>query len=438
MKNKVLLLGAGLVSKPLVTYLLKHGFHVTVASRTVEKAEALIEGHHNGKAVKWVVEQEDKLKEMIKENDIAISLLPYIYHVQVAKVCLEFGKHLVTTSYVKEEMKALDKEAKEKGLLFLNEVGLDPGIDHMSAMKLIHDIWNKGGKVISFESFCGALPAPDSADNPLKYKFSWSPRGVLLAGRNSAKYIKEGKTINIKPDNLFDDHHSFEVKGIGDMEYYPNRDSVSYIDIYKLDGISTMFRGTIRYPGWSELMSVVSKSGWLSLEKIETSGKSYRDITAEITSIDKDKLESELLRKYNAEGKTQIIDKIKWMGLLSEDKIDKGNIAPIDILTDLLLSKMYYKKGERDMVILNHKIVGEFKEGRKLYTSLMIDYGVEGEETSVARTVALPAAIATRMILEDKIKIRGVHIPVQEDIYTPILNELENIGIKFEEKIEEF
>ncbi len=412
MKNNVLLLGAGLVSKPLVTYLLKHGFKVTVASRTVEKAEALIEGHPNGKAVKWVVEQEDKLKEMVKENDIAISLLPYIYHVKVAKICLEFKKHLVTTSYVKDEMKALDKEAKEKGLLFLNEVGLDPGIDHMSAMKLIHDIWKKGGKVESFESYCGALPAPEAADNPLKYKFSWSPRGVLLAGRNSAKYIKDGETINIEPDNLFDDHHNFYVKGVGEMEFYPNRDSVSYIDIYKLDGISTMFRGTIRYQGWSELMSVVSKAGWLSLDEVETTGKSYKDITAELTGLSKDNLENKILEKYNAQGKTQIMEKIKWMGLLSEDKIDKGKITPIDILTELLLSKMYYKKGERDMVILNHKIIGKFDTGKKLYTSLMIDYGVEGEETSVARTVALPAAIATRMILEDKIKIRGVHIPV--------------------------
>jgi saccharopine dehydrogenase-like NADP-dependent oxidoreductase len=438
MKNKVLLLGAGLVSKPLVTYLLKHNFLVTVASRTVEKAEALIDGHPNGKAVKWVVEEEDKLNEMVKENDIAISLLPYIYHLQVAETCLKFEKHLVTTSYVKDEMRALDQQAKSKNLLFLNEVGLDPGIDHMSAMKLIHDIWNKGGKVVSFESYCGALPAPESADNPLKYKFSWSPRGVLLAGRNSAKYIKEGKTIDIKPDNLFDDHHNFHIKGVGDMEFYPNRDSVSYIDIYKLEGISTMFRGTIRYQGWSELMSVVSKSGWLSLDEVETDGKTYKDITAELTALSKDKLEDELLNKYNATGKTQIIDKIKWMGLLSDDKINKGKIAPIDILTDLLLSKMFYKKGEKDMVILFHKIIGEFKEGKKLYTSLMIDYGVEGEETSVARTVALPAAIATRMILEDKIKIRGVHIPVQEDIYTPILEELENIGIKFEEKIEDF
>ena len=436
MKNKILLLGAGLVSKPLVTYLLKHDFFVTVADMVMEKAEAIIEQHPNGKAIKWVVEEEDKLEEMVKESDIVISLLPYIYHVRVAKVCLEFNKHLVTASYVNDEMRALDRQAKRKNLIFLNEVGLDPGIDHMSAMKLINDIRNKGGEVISFESYCGALPAPESADNPLKYKFSWSPRGVLLAGRNSAKYMKDGKTIEIKPENLFDDYHNINIKGIGEMEFYPNRDSVSYIDVYKLDGISTMFRGTIRYKGWSELMSVVSKSGWLSLDKIETNGKTYKDITAELTAISKDKLEEELLTKYNATGKTRIIDKFRWMGLLSDDKIDKGKIAPIDILTDLLLSKMSYKKGEKDMVILFHKIVGEFKEGKKLYTSLMIDYGVEGEETSVARTVALPAAIATRMILEDKIKLRGVRIPVQEEIYTPILEELENIGIKFEEKTE--
>jgi len=437
MKDKVLLLGAGLVSKPLVTYLLKNNFKVTVASRTVEKAEALIEGHPNGKAIRWVVEEEDKLKELVKENDIAISLLPYIYHLKVAKVCLEFNKHLVTTSYVKPEMKALDKEAKEKGLLFLNEIGLDPGIDHMSAMKLIHDIENKGGKVVSFESFCGALPAPEAADNPLKYKFSWSPRGVLLAGRNSAKYLKNGELVEVAPENLFDDHHPLEVKGVGQMEYYPNRDSVSYIDLYNLHGIETMFRGTIRFPGWSELWSVISKMNWLDLEERNTDEKSYKEFTAEISGLNSSNLKEEIVKKFFIENKPQILEKMEWMGLLSEEKINKGKIAPIDVLTDLLLSKMYYKKGERDMVILLHKIIGDFNGKKKLYTSLMVDFGVEGVETSVAKTVALPAAIATRMILEGKINVTGVQIPVIPSIYEPVLNELENIGINFKEEVKD-
>jgi len=435
MNNKVLLLGAGLVSKPLAIYLLEHGFNLTVASRTLEKAENLVKGYSNGKAVKWVVAEEDKLNKMIQDNDLIISLLPYIYHLKVAKACIKHEKHLVTTSYVKEEMAELDKEVREKNLLFLNEIGVDPGIDHMSAMKIFDDIWDKDGEIVSFNSYCGALPAPEAADNPLKYKFAWSPRGVLLAGRNSGRYLKDGKTITIEPKNLFDDHHPIEINEVGTMEYYPNRDSISYIDTYNLNNIKTMFRGTLRYPGWSELMSIVSKSGWLSLDEVETNGLSYKGLTARLSGLDEKNIKKQIAKKFNIENKPQIIDKMEWMGLFSDKLIDEGKIAPIDILTNCLYKKMYYEKGERDMVVLLHKVEADISGERKLYTSLMVDYGVEGEETSIARTVALPAAIATRLILEGKIKETGVQIPVKSEIYKPVLKELENIGIKFEETI---
>ncbi len=238
MKNmkKVLILGAGLVSKPMVEYLLEEGFEVIIATRTKDKADKLINGHPNGKTVGWMTEDMDSLSDMVRGSDLTVSLLPYRYHVDVAKICLKHHKHLVTTSYVKPEMQELDAEARKAGIIFLNEVGLDPGIDHMSAMRIIDNVHNKGGKIEEFYSLCGALPAPEACNNPMGYKFSWSPKGVVLASRNGATYLKHGKIVNIEPIDLFKDRFTHYFPGVGDMEVYPNRDSVSYVDIYGLKG----------------------------------------------------------------------------------------------------------------------------------------------------------------------------------------------------------
>ncbi len=432
--KKVLVLGAGLVAKPLVRYLLEHNFQLTVASRTLSKAEALIDNHPNGKAVKWTVDEKKKLDEMVENSDVAISLLPYIYHLEVAELCLKHKKHLITTSYVKPEMKALNSKAKEAGVLFLNEIGLDPGIDHMSAMRLIHYVQDKGGKVISFKSYCGALPAPEAADNPLKYKFGWSPRGVVLAGRNDAKFLWEGKEVYVKREDLFATTHEIEVEGVGKLEVYPNRDSISYIELYGLKGIKTMFRGTLRYPGWCSVWKVLSRMGYLELEEVETDNKTYLDLTAEILKTDKDSVKNTIKEKFEADN--EVLSKLEWIGIFENKTIAKGKLPILDVLADLLVSKMSYKDGERDMTVLYHEVIGEYQDGKKeKLTSTLVDFGVFGKETSVARTVALPAAIATKLLLEGKIKITGVHIPVIPEIYNPVLDELENSGIVCKEKI---
>ena len=435
--KKALLLGAGLVSKPLVQYLLKHGVGVTVASRTVEKAEALLDGHANGKAVAWVVEQADMLRELVGSHDVVISLLPWIYHLQVANACLDLNRHMITTSYVKDEMRALDAQVQAKGLTFLNEVGLDPGIDHMSAMRLLHAIEAKGGKVASFKSYCGALPAPESADNPLKYKFSWSPRGVVLAGRNIGQYLRDGEVVTIPSENLFDDHHPLPIKGLGEMEFYPNRDSLSYISIYQVPEIRTIFRGTIRFPGWCKVWGIIGKSGWLSLDAVDTAGVSCRDLTARLAGLAGGDVKAAFVEKFKLAGQTEVVSKLEWMGLFDAAPINRGSLPPLDVLTDMLMAKMYYKQGERDMVVMFHDVLGEFPDGhRERFTAQMVDFGVEGTETAVARTVALPAAIATRLLLEGKLTKRGVFIPVDPEVYDPILDELENAGIRFEEAVE--
>lgn len=433
--KKVLILGAGLVSRPMVRYLLEHeGIEVTVASRTVSKAEALIKGNSKGRAFPWTVDNDGALDMLVQWADVVVSLLPYTYHLKVAKACLKHRKHLVTTSYVKPEMQALDEEAKKKDLIFLNELGLDPGIDHMSAMKIIDDIKARGGKVTAFRSYCGALPAPEAADNPLRYKFGWSPKGVAMAGRNSARFMEDGKIIEVPGEELFLNHWPLEIEGVGEMEYYPNRDSIPYMKLYGIEDAKTMFRGTIRYPGWSRLWAVISRMGYLSDEE-KTAGGTYRAFTASILGCNEDEIEKVLMDKYNA-GEEEI-EKLKWIGLLSDKKVEKDRISPLDLLVDLLWSKMQYKRGERDMDILLHKIEAEFPGGKKeKHTSLLVDFGIYGQETSIAQTVSLPAAIGVKMIFDGKISARGVMIPVAKEIYEPALKELEELGITFKEKVE--
>ncbi|MDX2413638.1 MAG: saccharopine dehydrogenase C-terminal domain-containing protein, partial [Bacteroidales bacterium] len=275
--QKILVLGAGLVAKPLVEYLLEAGYQLTVASNTTDNAERMINGNINGKSVYWEAEDEQRLDELIKECDLAISLLPYRFHPTVARLCIKEKKQMVTTSYVKEEMKSLDAEAKEAGVILLNEIGLDPGIDHMSAMRVIDEIHSKGGKLDGFYSMCGALPAPESADNPYKYKFSWSPKGVILASKNGAEYLKNEKKVEIKSENLFKDRFAYNIDEIGPLEVYPNRDSISYIDIYGIPEARTMLRGTFRHKGWCEILDTMRVLRLLREETADYKGKSFAD-----------------------------------------------------------------------------------------------------------------------------------------------------------------
>jgi len=265
MSYNVLILGAGLVSKPLVKYLLDNPiFSVTMASRTKQKADKIIDNHRYGKAVELNVDDNDLLEKLISVSDIVVSLLPYNYHVKVAKICIKYSKHLVTTSYVSNEMKSLNNEAKKAGIIILNECGLDPGIDHMSAMRVIHEVEKNKGKVISFKSSTGALPSFEANNNPFGYKFSWSPRGVLLASRNSARWLENGKEINVPGEKLFENYYLQDIPDVGTFENYPNRDSIPYKDIYGLKDAETVYRGTYRFPGWCETMRKIVEIGWLN------------------------------------------------------------------------------------------------------------------------------------------------------------------------------
>ncbi len=437
--KKVVVFGAGLVAAPLVEYLLNQpDFEITVATRTVAKAERMVEDAKNGKAVAFTIDQMEKLEELIKEHDLAISLLPYTHHVTIAKMCLKYKKNMVTTSYVSEPMQALDAEAREKGVILLNECGLDPGIDHMSAMKIIHDVQNKGGKIASFTSFCGGLPAPDANDNPFGYKFSWSPKGVLLAGTNSAQFKMDGEEVQIPSKDLFASYRMMEVSGLGKFEGYPNRNSLPYKDIYGIENTKTILRGTFRYPGWSPTLKAIVDLDFLSEEpKPQLAGKTYRDLTAQLVGADPGvNVKAKTAEKLGLAIDDHRIQRLDWLGLFSNEALPNGIDNSLDMLCHIMEEKMQYAKGEKDMIVLQHNFLADYGEQKEHISSTLIEYGIPEGYTSMARTVGLPAAIATKMILHDLIKEPGVHIPIKASIYNPILGELEKVGIKFVERTE--
>jgi saccharopine dehydrogenase-like NADP-dependent oxidoreductase len=433
--NKVLILGAGLVVKPMVEFLLEHNFTVKIATTTKEKADRMIKGHPNGSSQRWSTDDTDTLEKLVNEHDIAVSFLPYRYHTLVAKVCIKCKKPLVTTSYVQPEMQALDESAKKAGVIILNEIGLDPGIDHMTAMKVIDHIHDKGGKVEGFYSLCGALPAPEAADNPLKYKFSWSPKGVVLASRNNALYLKNGKRVVIEPLNLFKDRFSYNFPGIENLEVYPNRDSISYIDIYKIHEATTMYRGTFRYKGWCETLDAMKAINMLDDTINDYSGMDYAGFIAERAGTDTVDLRKKVALKLGIPEGSVAMDSLEWLGFFSGEKMNYGKTSPFEITASRMIGKMLISDNERDVVIMQHIFLAEYPGGkREVIKSSMLDFGSTATNTAVARTVALPASIAVKMILEKKINLTGVYRPVIPEIYVPVLDELKTLGIDMKEE----
>jgi saccharopine dehydrogenase-like NADP-dependent oxidoreductase len=437
MAKSVLVLGAGMVSRPLVVYLLKHGFRVTVATRTVSKARAVLGRHRLGRAVAWTTEDPEGLKRLSAGADLVVSLLPPAFHPMVAAVCLELGKHLLTTSYVSDAMKAFDGPARGKGLVLMNEAGLDPGIDHMSAMRIIHRIEKRGGRVLSFRSMTGALPSHASNTNPFGYKFSWAPRGVLLASRNNAKWLENGSEVNIPGEKLFENYRLEDVEGVGTFENYPNRNSVQYREIYGLKDALTVYRGTYRMTGWCETLRKIVALGWLNDQPLQGfSGKTYGDLTRHLVGAPADAdLPEAAARFLRLEPYSAVIKRLGWLGLFGDEPLPPDRSNPLDWLNVLSLRKMSPGKADRDMIVMHHEFIAEYAGAkRELVTSTLVDYGEIGGDSAVARTVSLPAAIAVRLILEGKIREPGVQIPVQPKVYGPILRELEKYRIVFRER----
>ncbi len=432
--KKVLLLGAGMVAKPLAEYLLEHDIKLTIASRTLSKAENIIGSNKNGTAVSWTVDNPKMLEELIADHDLTISLLPYTYHIIIARFCLKHKKNMVTTSYVSEDMRKLDGEAKEAGIVILNEIGVDPGFDHMSAMKIIDQIHIEGGKILEFYSLCGALPAPEEVTNPLGYKFTWSPKGTIMAGNNGAKFLNNGKIINIPTENLFKNPLQIDFPEIGTMEVYPNRDSLGYLDLYNLTDIKTLYRGTFRYPNWCETMDALKALGMLSYELRNFNGKTYKEVVAEQITVYPKNVKEKVAERLKLELHSPAILAMEWLGLFDNDLVNLTEGSTFELTSALMQKKMMLQEGARDMVIMQHAFLVENKKGKKeVVKARLLEYGTK-KNTAIARVVGLPAAIAVKLILEGKIKDAGIKIPVSKTIYEPVLKELKTIGISVTEE----
>ncbi len=433
----VLILGAGMVSKPIINYLLKKNYSLTVASPLLERAQQLIDNHPLGEAVYWTSEDSEMLHQLVKKHEIVVSLLPWSLHHQIAKVCITHGKNMLTTSYVQPEMQELHEEAKAKGVLILNELGLDPGIDHMSAMRIIDSVHAKGGKIEEFYSFCGALPAPEAASNPFGYKFSWSPKGVIMAGNNEGKFLRHGKLHTIPSIDLFKNPIQVDFPEIGLLEVYPNRDSLNYKHIYGIEEAETLMRGTFRYPGFCESMDALKALNLLSTETYDFSDKTYRDMLKGLNALNAENIEQEIADKLGISIDSHAIKAMRWLGLFDVHSMEEKQNSPIEITGNLMIDKMELKANERDMVVMQHIFKVSY-EGKKpeIIKSSMVDYGMPATDTAISRTVALPAAIGTELILQGKINLSGVHIPVLPEIYNLILDQLESLNIKMEEEFD--
>jgi saccharopine dehydrogenase (NADP+, L-glutamate forming) len=433
--NKVLILGAGMVVKPMIEYLLEHKINVMIASPMKDRADSIIKGNPLGTSLWWSMDDKAKLDKLVTEYDVVVSLLPYKFHSEVAKVCLKNKKPLVTTSYVQPEMLSMSSEVEKAGILFLNEIGLDPGIDHMSAMKIIDHIHNEGGKILEFYSLCGALPAPEAVNNPMKYKFSWSPKGVVLASRNSALYLKKGQKVFIEPVNLFRDRFTYNFPGAGEMEVYPNRDSISYIDIYGIPEVSTIYRGTFRYKGWCETLDAMKQLNLLDDTIHDYTGKSYVEFLAGMAGVSPADIKTNVSKKLGLTGDSVPIKSFDFLGFFNDELMNYGETSPLEIVSDRMIEKMPLNDNERDMVAMQHIFHAVYPDGSKeVIKSSMLDFGSAATNTAIARTVALPSAIAVRMILDKKINLNGVYRPVVPQIYIPVLDELKTLGIEMKEE----
>ncbi len=435
--KRILVLGAGLVAGPLVRYLLdRPGFLVTVADVEADRAEALVAGAARGKAIQLDLGDRETLSAEIGRADLVVSMVPYAFHPLVAELAIDNGKDMLTASYVSPAMRELDGRARQKGVLVLNELGLDPGIDHMEAMRIIREVHDAGGKVRSFISYCGGLPAPDANDNPFGYKFSWSPRGVLLASKNSARYLRDGQVVTIPAERLFAGPETIAVPGLGEFEGYPNRDSVPYREIYGIPEARTVLRGTLRYPGWCRTLLAIGRLGLLDETAGDRPGASYLDLMGELAgAAPGEDVRAAVARRLGLEPRSEVMARLEWLGLFETTPLPESRGSAFDNLAALMVQKLWYREGERDMIVLRHEFETEDAHGRSgRIVSTLIDYGIPGGPSSMSRTVGLPAAIAVRLMLEGRIERTGVQIPVHPEIYVPILEELRELGIRFTEE----
>jgi saccharopine dehydrogenase-like NADP-dependent oxidoreductase len=440
--NSVLIIGAGLSSGALIDYVLRKaaekGWTVIVADNDPQKAEAKVAGHPNGRAVWLDVLKTNDRRELIARADVVVSLMPAHLHLEVAYDCIKLKKHLITASYVSQEMFALADEARERGLIFMGEMGLDPGIDHMSAMRAIDAIKDQGGAIRSFHSYTGGLVAPESDDNPWHYKVTWNPRNVVLAGQGTAQFLEDGRLRYIPYHRLFKEHRKLDIPGAGQYEAYANRDSLLYRERYGIADIPNILRGTIRHKGfcesWDALIQIgLTDAGFPILHSGEISF--YELLDAYVGKYQGGSLKERVAEMLGQEPDSEVMCNLEWLGLFRKKKIRLPNATPALILEHLIREKWVLKPDDRDMILMYHELEYEMDGKAYGFTSTMQLKGNNASDTAMAQTVGLPMGIFVRMVMEGNILARGVQIPVMKEVYDPVLKELEEYGIVFHEEV---
>lgn len=438
--QKILIIGAGKSASVLIEYLLRQSeqfsWQIIVGDLKQEIAEEKINKHPSGKAIHFDVNDDINREAGIKDADIVISMLPASLHLIAAKDCLKFNKHLLTASYVAPEIEELDAEVKKKGLLFMEEMGLDPGIDHMSAMKKIHEIKDKGAKLISFKSYTGGLIAPESDNNPWNYKFTWNPKNVILAGKGTATYLLNGKRKYTPYNRLFLETEKIEVDQYGIFEGYSNRDSLHYIEKYGLEEVATVLRGTLRKTGYCQAWNAFAKLSWTDDSYVihDLKGLSYADLLDAFLPEGKGSLEKRFADLMNWEVTDEKMERFEWLGLFDRKNMIKLNEgSPAMILQKLLEEKWKLEEDDKDMIVMQHQFIYEIDGKEKKEFSELVVIGEDIVRTAMAKTVGLPLGILAKLILTKKINLTGVQIPIMQEVYHPVLRELENFGVKFVE-----
>ena len=438
----ILILGAGLSASSMIRYLLQHADKFNWNLRIVDQDKSLVEkkinGHTRAVALDFNALDPNERRPEIGHADLVISMLPARFHVEVAKDCIDLKTDLITPSYISPEMRALHEEALNKDILIMNEIGVDPGIDHMSAMKIIDEIRDKGGEVKSFKSFCGGLIAPESDNNPWHYKFTWNPRNVVLAGQGgAASFIHNGEYKYIPYNRLFDRLDRIDVKEYGKFEGYPNRDSLSYRSIYGLEQIPTLYRGTLRRPNYCKGFHVFAELGMTddSYKLFQSEKLTPRNFLNAFLPYRKGISVEEKFKIFLREDRMYLYDQFEWLGIFEMDaSFGIPNASPAQLLEKLLVRKMSLEQNDKDMLVMYHEFEYHYKgENRKIISS-MINVGEDEVYTAMSNTVGLPVAICAKMILNGQIKEKGVTLPVNKEVYEPILEELKAYNITFEDQ----
>jgi saccharopine dehydrogenase-like NADP-dependent oxidoreductase len=440
--KKILVIGAGRSTGSLLNYLNTHadqeGWTVTLADFNLDLAKEKAEDKQHVEPISLDVSDEIARTSAISNADLVISMLPAHMHIPVAKDCIALKKHMVTASYNSPEMRELDEKAKQQGVVLMNEIGVDPGIDHLSAMKIIDHVRDQGGKMLLFESFTGGLVAPESDDNPWNYKFTWNPRNVVMAGSGGAvKFKQEGTYKYIPYSKLFRRTEFISIEGFGRFEGYANRDSLMYRSVYGLEDIPTIYRGTLRRPGFCRAWDVFVKLGMTDDTYVMEDSKNMTHrqfINSFLPYNPNDSVELKVMHSLAIPQDSDLMEKLTWLDLFTDHVVGLEDATPAQILQHILEKKWSLSPGDKDMIVMFHKLGFEINGEKQMIESYMITKGEDEETTAMAKTVGLPVAMATKLILNGTIHTPGVHLPISKEIYEPMLKELETLGISFVEQ----